>query len=92
MDSGLDKGRRVEGKVNVGKCQQQQATFHLLGFEESPGTSLLGSVASFSLLYWGLFLCFICFALVLHSAGKYQISNAFFLINILQDLFGNSNL
>lgn len=96
MDSGFDKGRRAEGEVHVGKLQQQQAIFRLLSplqdFEESPGTSLLSSVASSSLLYWGLFLCFVCFALVLHSAGKYQISNAFFLINILQDLFGNSNL
>lgn len=34
----------------------------------------------------------VLFVLVLHSAGKYQISNALYLINVLQDLFGKSNL
>lgn len=34
----------------------------------------------------------VLFVLVLLSAGKYQISNALYLINVLQDLFGKSNL
>lgn len=34
----------------------------------------------------------VLFVLVLLSAGKYQISNALYLINVLQDLLGKSNL